>query len=120
MRARTRTRFSRRLERFEQSLKFLLGMRYSLQVEEGVGDETSREKEHAMYYLYAPLHGSQPVVILSPLLRTLLTPLLGRKVQRAFDGESGRELHHFWGAWGDYQKGVFEMPGYDFRILVVE
>ena len=34
-------------------------------------------QEHAMYYLYAPLHGSQPVVILSPLLRTLLTPLLG-------------------------------------------
>ena len=39
--------------------------------------ERTSMQAHAMYYLYAPLHGSQPVVILSPLLRTLLTPLLG-------------------------------------------
>ncbi len=50
----------------------------------------------------------------------LLPALVGRKIGRVLDGETGRELHHFWGAWGDYQKGRFELPGYDFRLLIVE
>ena len=46
--------------------------------------------------------------------------LIDRKIQRAYDGETNRKLFHFWGAWGDYQKGLFEIPSYDFRLLVVE
>ncbi len=49
-----------------------------------------------------------------------LPALVGRKIARVLDGETGRELHHFWGAWGDYQKGRIELPGYDFRLLFVE
>ncbi len=50
----------------------------------------------------------------------LLPALVGRKIEHVYDGETGRELHHFWGAWGDYQKGLFELSGYDFRLIFVE
>lgn len=50
----------------------------------------------------------------------LLSDLLGRKVSKAFDGETGRPLNDFWGAWGDYQRGLFELAGYDFRLIFVE
>jgi hypothetical protein len=51
---------------------------------------------------------------------TLLPALLGKKISHVYDGETGRELHHFWGNWGDYQKGLIELRGYDFRLLLVE